>query len=272
MMGFKLKSLNVELGGVHDLLFDGRYWTVRYLVAKTGPWLTSRRVLISPHAQLRVHLREERVHVNLTQQQILDGPALQSGQAVTRSFEAEFHTYYGWPVYWHGPYMWGSHPMIARGTWKRETPCPPKDEPDDLHLLSSETLRGYNIETADGAIGSVADFMVDDSNWSIRYLVIDTHNGLSGRKIMISPQWIQRVSGDSRTLFVNLTRDAIFNFPEYRAQNQEAEDGWYNEGGGVSTVCNDDGVDNVAEIQHFAVHRSSTLIRVPSPFSHMDMT
>ncbi|MCH8512043.1 MAG: PRC-barrel domain-containing protein [Kiritimatiellae bacterium] len=273
--GFKLNSLDGELGGVKDLLFDDQYWTVRYLVAKTGSWLTSRKVLISPHARLRLNSAEEQVNVNLTQRQIQDSPALNSDQPVSRQFETEFHDFYGWPVYWDGPYMWGAHPMIARGSLKRESPCAPEEEPADQHLRSAETVRGYEIEAGDGAIGCVADFIVDDSNWSIRYLVIDTHKWLPGRKVLISPQWIERVSWESATVVVNLTRDAIRNAPEYseeilltreyesglhthyqrdgywalepegsKERYQEAVDDWDNEGGGVSTVCNDCGFED----------------------------
>lgn len=47
------------------------------------------------------------------------------------------------------------------------------------------------------------------------YLVIDTQNWLPGKKVLISPQWIERVSWDLSTVFVNLTRDAIKQSPEY---------------------------------------------------------
>ncbi|MCC5845748.1 MAG: PRC-barrel domain-containing protein [Verrucomicrobia bacterium] len=290
--GYKLNSLDGELGGVKDLLFDDQYWTVRYLVAKTGTWFSGRDVLISPHAQIRLSHEKKRMNVNLTRARIQDSPALSSDQPVSRQFETEFHEFYGWPVYWDGPYMWGAGPMIARGSRNLESPSPPESTSEDPHLRSAETVRGYEIEADDGSIGRVADFIVDDSTWSIRYLVVDTHKWLPGRKVLISPQWIERVSWESATVFVHLTRDAIRNSPEYREEGlltreyesglhthyqrdgywalepegsreryQEAVDDWDNEGGGVSTVCNDCGFEGETDssaVEAVAVNRTKS--------------
>ena len=48
--GYKLDSLDGEIGKVQEFYFDDRHWTIRYLVVDTGTWLTGRQVLISPYA------------------------------------------------------------------------------------------------------------------------------------------------------------------------------------------------------------------------------
>ena len=48
--GYKLDSLDGEIGHVQGFYFDDRHWTIRYLVADTGNWLPGRQVLISPYA------------------------------------------------------------------------------------------------------------------------------------------------------------------------------------------------------------------------------
>jgi hypothetical protein len=50
LKGYKLDSLDGEIGKVKQFYFDDRYWTIRYLVANTGNWLSGRQVLISPYA------------------------------------------------------------------------------------------------------------------------------------------------------------------------------------------------------------------------------
>ena len=47
LSGYRLNSLEGEIGKVKEFFFDDRYWTIRYLVADTGNWLTGRQVLIS---------------------------------------------------------------------------------------------------------------------------------------------------------------------------------------------------------------------------------
>ena len=50
LYGYKLHSRDAELGKVEEFYFDDKHWTIRYLVAETGNWLSGREVLISPYA------------------------------------------------------------------------------------------------------------------------------------------------------------------------------------------------------------------------------
>src|SRR5688572_16789917 len=56
-----------------------------------------------------------------------------------------------------------------------------------MMLRNIKDLRGYVIRAIDGTIGKVDDFYSDDEDWGIRYLVVNTGNWLSGRKVLISP-------------------------------------------------------------------------------------
>ena len=53
---------------------------------------------------------------------------------------------------------------------------------------------GHHIQATDGEIGHVEDFIIDDETWAIRYLIVDTQNWWPGKKVLVSPQWIERVS------------------------------------------------------------------------------
>ena len=108
LKGYKLDSIDGEIGKVKEFYFDDRYWTIRYLVADTGNWLTGRQVLISPYALDDVNKEEQEIGVDLTKKQIEDSPSLDSDKPVSRQFEKAYYGYYGWPMYWGGPYMWGS--------------------------------------------------------------------------------------------------------------------------------------------------------------------
>jgi hypothetical protein len=61
LKGYKLNSLDGEIGKVKEFYFDDHHWTIRYLVADTGDWLTGRQVLISPYALGFVN-KEEQYH------------------------------------------------------------------------------------------------------------------------------------------------------------------------------------------------------------------
>ena len=58
--GYKLDTLDGEIGNVKEFYFDDRHWTIRYLVANTGTWLIGRQVLISPYALSAINNPERR--------------------------------------------------------------------------------------------------------------------------------------------------------------------------------------------------------------------
>lgn len=214
LKGYTLDSLDGAIGKVKEFYFDDQYWTIRYLVADTGNWLKERQVLISPYAMVAVNEEKQTIEINLTRKQIEDSPPLDSDKPVSRQFEDAYYGFYGWPMYWGGPNMWGAYPFIVHDPEKwREAVRSEKTW--DPFLRSSHDVTGYHIQAADGGIGHVDDFIIDDETWAIRYLVIDTRNWWPGKKVLISTKWIERVSWIESKVFVNLPSEAIKQSPEY---------------------------------------------------------
>ena len=212
--GYKLDSLNGEIGEVQGFYFDDKYWTIRYLVANSGNWLTGRQVLLSPYALVSVLQDTKRISVNLSRKQIEESPSLDSDKPVSKQFENSYWGYYGWPMYWTGPYMWGAYPYLARDR-KDRLETTGIEEVWDPNLRSTGEVIGYHIQASDGEIGHVEDFIIDDETWAIRYLVIDTKNWWPGKKVLISPKWIEKVSWEEREVSIGLTRETVKNAPEY---------------------------------------------------------
>jgi hypothetical protein len=209
-----LDSLDGEIGGVKEFYFDDRHWTIRYLVADTGTWLPARQVLISPYALVAINADKRQIEVDLTKKQIEDSPSLDTDKPVSRQFEENYYGYYGWPVYWAGPFSWGYERQVVRDREKWGA-ASKGQKAWNSHLRSTQAVSGYHIQAADGEIGHVEDFIIDDETWTIRYLRINTLNWWPGKKVLISPLWIQRVSWAESKVFVNLSREAIKKSPEY---------------------------------------------------------
>lgn len=218
LKGYKLHSLDGDIGKAKEFYFDDQHWTVRYLVADTGNWLTGRQVLISPYALNAVNKEEQYISIALTKKQIEDSPSLDNDKPVSRQFEDVYYGYYGWPMYWDGLNMWGYSPYIARDRekWVQNNQGKKAWNP---HLRSTHDVSGYHIQAADGEIGHIEDFVIDDETWAIRYLVIDTQNWLPGKKILVSPQWIERVSWSESKVFITLPLDTIRQSPEYTEES-----------------------------------------------------
>jgi uncharacterized protein YrrD len=223
LKGYTLHSLDGEIGKVNEFYFDDQHWTIRYLIADTGNWLTGRQVLISPYALVAVMGEEEQISIDLTKKQIEDSPSLRSDKPVSRQFEDAYYRYYGWPMYWGGPYMWGAYPYIVRDRelWSVSTQG---EKAWDPHLRSTHDVSGHHIQAVDGGIGHVEDFIIDDETWAIRYLMIDTRNWWPGRKALVAPQWVERVSWSESKVFVNLSRETIKQSPEYTDESQLTRD------------------------------------------------
>ncbi|MGA3268835.1 MAG: PRC-barrel domain-containing protein [Verrucomicrobiota bacterium] len=225
--GYKLDSLDGEIGTVKEFYFDDRHWTIRYLVAETGTWLADRQVLISPYALSSVDKDAKNIAVDLTKKQIEDSPAVGSDNPVSRQREEELHAHYGWSPYWSmGPYAGVGYPvpgsLSEMGGAGKGVATKPAGDPT---LRSMQQVRGYHIQGTDGEIGHVEDFIIDDVTWAIRYLVVDTKNWWPGKHVLIAPQWIERVSWEESKVFVNLEREMIKGAPAYTpaALNREYE-------------------------------------------------
>jgi uncharacterized protein YrrD len=81
-----------------------------------------------------------------------------------------------------------------------------------------------DIHATDGEIGHVEDFIIDDRTWKICYLIINTSNWWAGKKVLVSPQWIDRVSWDEKTVFIDVSRETIKQSPEYSNESQVNRD------------------------------------------------
>ncbi len=223
LTGYSLHCLDGEIGTVVDFDFDDQHWAVRYLVANTGNWLTRKQVLISPYALIAVDAAAGNISVDLTKRQIEKSPRLDTDKPVSHQFEQEYYTYYGWPMYWSGRYMWGYSPFLVRDPtqWR---PSAPGDQAWDPHLRSMNDIKGHIIKATDGEIGHVDGFLLDDEAWAIRYLIIDTQNWWPGKHVLVAPRWIDKISWSESTVFVNLSRDSIKQSPEYLGQELVSRD------------------------------------------------
>lgn len=218
LQGLKLGAVDAEVGHVKEFYFDDHHWTVRYLVADTGGWLPGKQVLISPFALKQVRPADRLIEVSLTREKIENSPSISSDMPVSRQYEAEYYKYYGWPMYWYGPALWGPAPFPVFGHGGAPSdPNPPREETGgDPHLRSTTEVRGYHIHATDGMIGHMEDCLLDDENWKIRYLVVDTRNWWPGKKVLISTDWITGVSWDRSSVEAHLSRDVIKGAPEYQ--------------------------------------------------------
>jgi hypothetical protein len=217
LYGHKLAASDGDIGQVKDFYFDDKTWVIRYLIADTGSWLTGRKVLLSPHAFGRFDSDGKILHVNLTRKQIENCPPIESHQPVSRQYEIDYYRYYGWPGYWSGDAMWGfgGYPVDVPSSRDEIQALLQPHHRDDKHLRSTRAVMHYDIQTVSGTIGHVSGFLVDDKNWAIRELAVETGHWYSGKEILIAPGKIQRISYEESRMFVSVTKAQIQRTAEH---------------------------------------------------------
>lgn len=218
LRNFVLEAEDGELGRCKDFLFDDRSWTVRYMVADTRKWLPGRKVLISPVSLGTPQWGDSRFPVKLTRQQVKESPSLEEDRPVSRRHEERLLSYYHYPYYWTGPLTWGHHhiPSLAAAPNKGEAPERQEIPEKAAHLRSAGEVEGYRVQAKDDGIGHVEGFLVDDADWRIRYVIVDTVNWLPGRKVLVATGWFKNVSWTQREVRVDLTRAQVKDSPEFR--------------------------------------------------------
>jgi uncharacterized protein YrrD len=230
LTGFTINGTDGEIGKVHELYFDDKTWTIRYLVIETGTWLFGRKVLLSPQSVVNTDWEQEVINVNLTMDQIKNSPERDTDKPVSRQHEIDLYTYYPW-----GGYYWGGNIGLSGMGLSYPLALDPavpvtgdtaedNSSDDDPHLRSTAKIAGYNIRAMDGKIGDVEDFIVDDSDWRIVFMLVDTGNWFPGKKVLISPFWIKEISWEKSSVVVAATEEQVKNSPEYDATQYLSDD------------------------------------------------
>lgn len=211
------------IGSVDDVLFDDESWTIRWLVVDTGHWLSGRKVLLPPSALGHARPSDQTFPVRLTRDEVKASPELDSHRPVSRRFETSTFDYYGWSPYWGTGYYLGGYGMMGNLYGMESDPEVQRREEDlvrremngEPHLRSAVEVMDYHIRATDGEIGHLNDLVLEDTDWSIRYLVVDTANWWGGHKVLVSPRSATDIRWTERLIYLDVDRAKVKGSPPY---------------------------------------------------------
>lgn len=235
---YTLAATDTDVGKIADFYFDDRRWTIRYIVVDTGTILPGRKVLLSPLSLRQPAFEPFHLRVNLTVEQIVHGPSVDLHKPISKQHEADHQKYYGLPDYKDGDGLWGAWPRpgdllraASPSAPKKPAPAgppqpapPPQPSADDVHLRSVREVIGYALNAVDGEIGHVEDFLFDDETWELRYAIVDTGSWWPGKKVLLRPRWIERVSWAEQVMYTALSRDRVRNSPDWNPDEPLSRD------------------------------------------------
>lgn len=226
IVGYAIAASNGGLGTVNDFLFDDASWLIRWLVVDTGNWLSHRKVLLPTSVLGHIDPTRREFSVRLTTQQVERSPDIETERPVSRQIETNLYNYYGWSPYWGTGFNMGGYGYMPGAMMLSPSPETSRREEvladaqraeDNPHLRSIGAVTGYHIHASDGEIGHVEDFLLEESDWSIHYLVVDTKNWWPGKKILISPRSVREIDWEDKLVNLNVDRQRVKDSPPYDA-------------------------------------------------------
>lgn len=227
--GYAVQASDGTLGTVVDLLFDDASWTVRWLVVETGTWWADHRVLIPASALGHPDSLARTFPVKLTMAQVKSSPDVDTHRPVSRQFESSAYDHYGFDPYWGtdlylSGFVYWDGMMVMEPSLERERQ---EDEivqmmrqSENANLRSVAEIRGYHIHATDGEIGHLADVLIEDTDWTLRYLIVNTSNWWQGKEVLISPRSTQSIRWTENLIYVGVDRNRIRTGPQYDASRR----------------------------------------------------
>ena len=80
-------------------------------------------------------------------------------------------------------------------------------------LWESSSVLGFGIRATDGSIGTLEDLLFEDTDWAMRWAVVDTGSWLPGRRVLLPPSSFGPVDAVAREFPVDLTRERVKDAP-----------------------------------------------------------
>ena len=217
--GYSIEAPDGKVGTVSDMLFDDTTWQLRWLVVDTGGWLTGRNILLHPSSLEKPDTEGRAFPTALTRKAVEASPDIAQDEPVSLQMQRDLTAYYGWD----GTSIGGNgiaaalvppspHAGVSGGGQQAQHGTTGGNDP---HLRSIAEVSTYSIHAIDSNIGHLETFLIDDSDWTIRYLVVDTANWWLGKHVLVAPASVKEIDWRQRFVGLDLTCYKIKGSPSW---------------------------------------------------------
>lgn len=196
LVDYSVREVDGKLGIVRDFLINRDDWKITYMEIDLTDWYPGKKVIIPPS---RINIPDSKrfeIPVSLTKAEVENSPALELDEEICRKHEEELALHFGWE------------------------PCFVSPGNKDVNLKSLKEMIGYHIHAVDGSIGYIEDFILDDKDWVVRYVVVNTRNWLPGKQVLMAPNWITSIIWEEDNVVVGHSQEDIKNSPEFDSETQ----------------------------------------------------
>lgn len=231
--GYEMHSRDGKIGIASDFLFDQKSWFIKSIVDKSGK-VFSKELLFSAGSIGGLDMQEKILHMDLDNEQIKHSPRLTVRDVLNPE---RFLPMDDNKVVFHSDWLnnWNSMRLTVLGKQKKYATTKILNSSDLLHqeamkdaslfvrnddeeiptLQSSAMTFGFKISSRNGDMGYMQDFIVNDEDWSIKFLVINTKRNFSGKKILVSPEAIDWISWRRKHVSVDMEKEKLAGCPHF---------------------------------------------------------
>jgi hypothetical protein len=198
MQGVCVVGSDGAAGHVFDMFFDDQSWHVKYLVVRLGGRLSAWHVLLKPDMVTHAAWTKRELHVSLSGQELRKLPGVESDPPVAYRKELQAARFTAWEA-------GRIENVVVDG---------------DPHLRNVRAVTGHRVEASDGHLGRIAEFIIDDTHWTIRYVVVNTRRLLPSLRVLIAPTWVQAINWEERTVRLSTSHQELEGTPEAQVSSQ----------------------------------------------------
>jgi hypothetical protein len=217
LLEYKVTATDGDAGKATDMLFEDRDWYVVYLVVTGESWLSNRRALVPRRVAGEPDWQARRFPVRLTRRQIDDCPPVDADPPVSIQQEQDVLAYYNLQPGWiRGPVSgFGLPEMVVPSDIADQEAIEEQRQERDSHLRSMQEIIGYQVEASDGDMGHVKDVLIDEGQFVVRYLVVDTEDYLDGRLFLLAVPWVKELSWENEAVRTEFSAEQIRRSPQW---------------------------------------------------------
>lgn len=217
LTGYSLEGHDGTQGKVEDLLFDEETWIIRYIDADFKGIKDHQRVLIPRFFLATPDWQEKIIRVELNTREIESCPDIDEQSPVSREYEKELNKHFRIEDYWPSIYAAPAGAGVFYPPRPIRVPSRLVNEEElDTSLRSFREVKGYSIKGKEDRFGQVEDLIVDDDDWQVIYLIVDTSRWKPWSKsVVLSVNWLETISYEKHEVAIDMDPDQIKGAPEF---------------------------------------------------------
>lgn len=165
LLGSPIRAVDGDAGTVSDILFDDQSLAIRWVVVRTGSWLSEEQVLVMPQNLFRSDADPRIWETRLTIEDFRKARPLEDDLPVSLQRLREAKVGSGVSPFRIAPL--GMPPVVRLQSWAE----------GDRNLRSISHVTGYDILANSGLVGRAANFIIALPEWQIAQIEISQSGG-----------------------------------------------------------------------------------------------